>query len=363
MVLRPRSYLKDVSPYVPGTSYACDLKKMVRLSSNEGALGMSQKALLAYHQAIMTLSRYPDRENLHLREALAKRYQIDMHNIVCGNGSDELIQLLMWVYTQEGDDILYSEHGFLLYPINACLVGARPIAVPEQALKADIQAILDYVTPRTRMVILANPNNPTGSYLNEAELYLLRGQLREDILLVIDAAYSEFVERKDYSHGMSMVGQTQNVAVLRTFSKIYGLAGLRLGWLYAASEVISMLDRVRQPFNINSVAQLVGVAALGDTQHVKQAYEHNKTYRTWLERELTHLGWKVYPSVANFLLVSFGSTDQARAVDHTLRDQGILVRPMDAYRLSDCLRITIGKPEELHTLVAALKAYKEWGRT
>lgn len=359
MVLRPRSYLEDLTPYVPGRSYESDVMKGVYLASNEGALGMSQKALLAYHEGALTLDRYPDGSSLRLRQALAQHYKLDMGRIMCGNGSDELIQLLMLGYVGEGDDILYSEYGFLMYRISAGVVGARAIGVPEQDLKTDIQAILDHVTPRTRMVVLANPNNPTGSYLNETELYFLREHLREDILLVIDAAYSEFVDRRDYSNGVSLVGETGNVVMLRTFSKIYGLAGLRLGWLYGGLEVVELLGRIRLPFSVNGVVQSVGIAALSDVQHIERAYEYNKRNRVWLEGELGGLGWEVYPSVANFLLVSFGGIQEAQGVYRFLRDRGILVRPMDGYGLSECLRITIGSREDLEKLVCELRTYGE----
>jgi histidinol-phosphate aminotransferase len=299
------------------------------------------------------LHRYPDGAAADLRTALAHEYKMEADRIVCGAGSDELISLIVRAYAGAGDEVVYSEHGFLMYPINAKAVGAKAVAAPEINLRSDIQALLKAVTPKTKVMLLANPNNPTGSYLTKTELRELRGKLPENVLLVIDAAYAEFVEEKDYEDGRALVDEYPNVAMLRTFSKIHGLAGLRLGWGYFSSEVAGIINRVRGPFNVSAPAQAVGIAALSDKDFIRKSVKLAREGRAFLTEKLGELGLKAYPAVGNFLLADFGP--KAEDIRLSLKEKGIFVRQMGAYSLPQCLRITVGTAEDNAAVVAELK--------
>ncbi len=352
----PQPGILDISPYVGGESKVQGVAKPARLASNENPLGPSPKAAEAYIRAAAELHRYPDGGASALRQAIGAHQGLDPARIVCGTGSDELFALLGSSYAGVGDEVLYSAHGFLAYPIVARGAGATPIAVPEKDLKTDVEALLAAVTPRTRMVFLANPNNPTGSYLTNGEIRRLLEGLPSHVLLVLDAAYAEFVDREDYSPGHAWVDEFPNVVVTHTFSKIYALGSARLGWAYCPVAVADVLNRVRQPFNVNAPAMEAGIAALADIEHFKRSKDHNDRWRPWLAERLTGFGFKVYPSVANFLLVSFRPYD-AEEVRQFVKSRGVLIRQMGSYGLPDCLRITIGTEDELAQLVAALEAY------
>ena len=286
-----------------------------------------------------------------LRERLAAHHHLDPDRIVCGNGSDELLGLIAQAYIRPGDEIVYSQYGFLMYPIIARMTGATPLAAPEQGMRSDVESLLRAVTSQTRLIFLANPNNPTGSYLTRQDLIDLHTHLPQEVLLVIDAAYAEFVDRPDYSSGLELAMGYENVVMTRTFSKIYALAGLRLGWMYGSKTVIESVQRIRGPFNVNRAAQAAGCAALDDRAHLHASYLHTQTYRSWLQERLIALGLTVYESVANFLLVEIPNAETVR---HSLSDQNILVRGMEAYHLPSCLRITIGTEPELEALLAVL---------
>ena len=353
--LRPG--ILKIAPYVGGEAHAPGAERLIRLAANEGAFGPSPKAVDAYKAAAGEIHRYPDGGSRALVEALAQCHGVEPGLVVCGNGSDEILHLLALAYAGPGDEVLYSAHGFLVYPIAARSVGALPVAVPERNLTADVDALLAAVTPRTRILYLANPNNPTGSYLPEAELRRLHAGLPENVLLVIDAAYAEFVGAADYISGQEMATEFSNVVMTRTFSKIYALGGLRLGWAVCPPAVADGLHRIRGPFNINSAAQAAGVAALADTGFVGTAVLHNHQARQWFAERLRGLGLTVYPSEANFLLASFAGWANPETVRQFLKARGILVRQMTAYGLPDCLRITIGRSDELREVVDALSAY------
>ncbi|MGE0660362.1 MAG: histidinol-phosphate transaminase, partial [Reyranellaceae bacterium] len=265
--LKPRPGILDIAPYVGGKDSIPGFEKPTKLSSNEGALGPSPKAMEAYRKAAAELHRYPEGGSTDLRAAIGRHYGLDPARIVCGAGSDELLNLLVRAYLGPGEELLYSAHGFLMYAINAKGVGATPVAAPEKDLRGDVDAMLAKVTPRTRIVCVANPNNPTGSYLTREELKKLHDGLPANVLLVIDAAYAEYVSRNDYSAGLELVDAADNVVMTRTFSKIYGLGGLRLGWMYASETVTDTINRLRQPFNVNLAAQAAGIAALEDVAH------------------------------------------------------------------------------------------------
>lgn len=353
---QPKSGILDISPYVGGDAKAEGIAKAIKLSSNEAATGPSPRAVEAYRSIAGELHRYPDGGSNELRAALAEWHGLDSERIVCGNGSDEILTWLVHAYAGEGDEVLYSEHGFLMYPLSAMAAGARPVKAPEVNYTASVDNILSAVTERTRMVMLANPNNPTGTYLPAEEISRLRAGLDDSVLLVLDAAYAEFVQRNDYSAGTEFVHDSDNVVMTRTFSKIYGLAALRVGWAYCPASIASVYNRVRGPFNVNAAAQAAAVAALQDAEHLEMASSHNATWLPWLENELTRLGLSVIPSVGNFVTVAFkaeGAHSAAKAQAY-LKAKGVLPRAVGAYGLDRHLRFTIGLEDENKAVVAAL---------
>jgi len=355
----PKAGILDIEAYVPGESQLPSGVKPVKLSSNETPLGPSPKAVAAYRAAADELERYPDGQATLLRKAIARRYGLDPSRIVCGAGSDELLSLLAHAYLGPGDEGIYTAHGFLVYRIAILANGATPVVAAERDLKTDVDAILACVTGRTRVVFLANPNNPTGTYIPIDEVRRLRAELRPDILLVLDGAYAEYVRRNDYEAGLELVATTGNTVMTRTFSKIHGLAALRIGWAYCPAAIADVLNRIRGPFNLSSASIAAGAAAIEDVEHMEKAARHNETWLPWLEREIAALGLAVTPSVANFLLIHFpplpGRT--ARDADAYLKSQGIILRAVASYGLSDCLRMTIGTEEENKRVVAALAAF------
>ncbi|HLG87826.1 MAG TPA: histidinol-phosphate transaminase [Alphaproteobacteria bacterium] len=357
----PQPGILEISPYVGGESKVQGIARPARLASNENPLGPSASAMKAYSAAAAELHRYPDGSATALREAIGRTNGLDPARIVCGAGSDELFALLATAYAGPGDEVLHSWHGFLAFPIVARSVGATPIPIPERNLKTDVEAVLAKVGPRTRMIFLANPNNPTGSYLSADEIEQLLNGLPPHVLLVLDAAYGEFVNRNDYSVGHEMVDRFPNAVVTHTFSKIYALAAVRLGWAYCPPAVADVLNRIRQPFNVGIPAMVAGVAALEDPAFLARSREHNERWRPWLAEQLTRLGFTVYPSVTNFLLVSFKPHD-AEEVRQFLKGRGVLVRQMGAYGLPDCLRITIGTEEEMRALISGIEAFLKGGK-
>lgn len=352
----PRPGIMDIKPYVGGESALAGVTRVIKLSSNEGALGPSPKAIDTLQAMAGEMHRYPDGGATRLRKALAVRWGVDADRVVCGAGSDELLGLLCRAYAGPGDEVLYSAHGFLMYAIAAKSCGAVPVAAPETDLTADVDNLLAAVTPRTRIVFLANPNNPTGTYLPLAEVKRLRAGLRDDILLVLDAAYAEFVSKNDYTPGIELVDAGDNTVMCRTFSKIFALGGLRLGWAYCPASIADVLNRVRNPFNVASSALAVGVAALEDTAYTELCKSHNDYWLAWMTAEMAKLGLTTTPSVCNFVLVRFPTEAgrDAKAVDAYLRARGLIVRAMGGYGLGEWLRITIGTGEENQMVVKAL---------
>ena len=357
----PRPGILTIEPYVGGEGDGPvnpALGHPIRLASNEGAMGVSPQAAAAYQALSGALHRYPDGACAGLRHAIAERYGFDPERIVCGAGSDELIALLARSYAGPGDEVLYSAHGFLMYALSAQAVGATPVAAPETGLKTDVDALLARVSDRTRLVFIANPNNPTGSFLTRDEMQHLHAGLPDDVLLVVDAAYAEYIDQADYEPGADLVGRAGNVAMLRTFSKIYGLSALRLGWGCFPPAVADILNRVRGPFNVGAPAQAAGIAAIADAAFVEANRRHNETWRAWTVAQLQALNLTVHPSIANFLLVDFAAVPGgAGGVCTHLRSQGILVRRVGAYGLPDCLRVGIGTEPEMREVVSALSAY------
>ena len=355
----PEPGILDIAPYIGGESKAPGNLRPIRLASNESALGPSPKAVAAYRALADDIHRYPDGSAAELRAAIGRHHGLDPERIVCGAGSDELIGMLMRAYAGVGDEVLYSRHGFLMYPIGALSVGASPVAVPERELTADVDAFLARVTERTRIVFLANPNNPTGTYLSADELARLHAGLPRHVVLAIDAAYAEFVTRNDYEPGVALVNRADNVVMLRTFSKIYALAGLRLGWAYCPAAVADVLNRIRGPFNVAAPALAAGVAAVEDVGALARARAHNERWLPWLSERLAALGLALTPSVGNFVLARFPDEPRcnADAAFAFLQSRGILVRQMGGYGLPQHLRITIGTGEEMEIVAAALAEF------
>ncbi|UOK72500.1 histidinol-phosphate transaminase [Ancylobacter polymorphus] len=354
----PRAGVLAIEAYVPGKSQGGPGVKVHKLSANENPLGPSPKAVAAF-QSANALELYPDGSSTKLREAIAAQYGLDPTRIVCGTGSDELLMLTAAAFAGPGDEVLYSQHGFLVYRIAALAAGATPVVAPEKDYRSDVDALLAAVTEKTRVVFLANPNNPTGTYLPFDEVKRLQRGLPPYVLLALDAAYAEYVRRNDYEAGIELVATCSNVVMLRTFSKIYGLAALRVGWLYGPAEVADAINRIRGAFNVSAPGLAAAVAAIEDTVHVEQAVAHNETWLPWLAQELTALGLTVTPSVTNFLLVHFPQTPgrTAKEADAFLSQRGLILRRVDSYGLPDALRVTIGTEEANRLLVEALKAF------
>ncbi|NOX94296.1 MAG: histidinol-phosphate transaminase [Alphaproteobacteria bacterium] len=352
----PQPGILDITPYVGGAAPAPSEQKTYKMSSNESALGASPKAMGAYKAASDSLYLYPDGGAHELRAKIGETYGIDPAQIVCGSGSDEILQLLTKAYVGVGDNIIQTQYGFLVYALAAKSCGAEARFAPEKNLTADVDEILKLVDERTRIVFLANPNNPTGTYIPDSEVRRLREALREDILLVIDAAYAEYMEVPDYASGEQMVDDFDNVVMTRTFSKIYGLGGLRLGWGYCPAPIADVLNRVRGPFNVNAGALAAGVAALEDQEFVDQNRSFNREERDWLAQQFGGLGLEFVPSHCNFILVKFPDEPGRNANDilDFLKSEGVMVRDMGPYKLDEWLRISIGEKAGNRRLVELL---------
>ena len=356
---RPRAGIMDIEAYVPGKSAAPAGVRLHKLSSNENPLGPSPKAVEAAREAAATLALYPDGTAMRLRQAIADAHGLNAANIVCFNGSDEALALLSRIYLEPGDEAIHTEHGFLAYPIYTKAAGATAVVAKERDERVDVDAILAAVTARTKLVFLANPNNPTGTYLPFEEVRRLHAGLPKNVLLVIDAAYAEYVRRNDYEAGVELVAGSQNVVMTRTFSKIHGLGGARIGWMYAPTHIIDALNRIRGPFNVNSAAIAAGVAAIEDTAHQERSREHNSKWLTWLTEEIGKLGLKVTPSVANFVLIHFPTVPgkTAKEADAFLTRRGLVLRQVGAYHLPDALRMSVGSEEANRLVVASLAEF------
>jgi histidinol-phosphate aminotransferase len=358
---QPRPGVLDIEAYVPGKSAAPGVARVFKLSSNETPLGPSPKAIEAFRAVADHLEVYPEGTARLLREAIGKQFGLDPARIVCGAGSDDLLNLLADAYLQDGDEAIYTKHGFLVYPIATLGSGATPVVAAEKDYTADADAILAKVSDRTRMVFIANPNNPTGTYMPFDELKRLQRSLPPHVVLVVDAAYSEYVRRNDYEAGIELVATTDNVVMTRTFSKIYGLAALRVGWMYGPVHIVEAINRIRGPFNVNIPAMMAAIAAINDTAHMEMARAHNEKWLGWLTGEVCKLGLQVTPSVANFLLIHFPRSKGKTAADADafLASRGLILRRVSAYHLPDALRMTVGSEEANRLAVKALAEFME----
>jgi len=350
----PRPQVMEIAAYVGGGSKIAGANRVIKLSSNECAFGAPPGALVAYARAAEEIHRYPDGGSTELRQALGVRFGLDADRIVCGTGSDELIQHLCHIYGGPDTDIIMSQHGFQMYQISGTYAGSRVVKVPERALTADVDAMLAAVSARTRVLFLANPNNPTGSLLAQAEVERLRRLLPPEVLLVLDAAYAEYIDDPGYDPGVRLVESREDTVMLRTFSKVFGLGGMRVGWAYGPPAVVDALNRVRGVFNVNIAAQAAAVAALAEPGWVERNRAHNAEWRERLAVALRRSGIKVWPSHGNFILADFATPARAAAADAFLKRHGLIVRAMGAYDLPHCLRITVGTSEECTLLTETL---------
>lgn len=356
---RPRSGVMEIAAYVPGRESVAGVAKVHKLSSNETPLGPSPKVAEAINEVAQRLEFYPDGSAHKLRDAIAAAHGLNPANILCSNGSDELLGLLCQTYLSPGDEGIFTEHGFLVYKIQILAAGATPVVVRESDLHADVDAILAAVTEKTKIVFIANPNNPTGTYIPVSEVRRLQAGLPPQVILVLDAAYAEYVRRNDYESGIELVSSSRNVVMTRTFSKIHGLAGLRIGWMYAPAGIVDAVNRVRGPFNVNAMALAAGAAAICDRAHVEAAVRHNDEWLAFMSEELTKLGLKVTPSVGNFVLVHFPTEKgkSAAEADDYLASRGFILRRVAAYGFPNALRLTIGSQEANRGVLSALSDF------
>jgi histidinol-phosphate aminotransferase len=353
----PRPEILTIHPYVAGESELAGLNRTVKLSSNEGAFGVPPSARAAIIRAAEETYRYPDGGAGPLRAAIGKRWGLDPERIVCGAGSDDLLYQFCLSYGGPGRDIIMSAHGFSIYEIAGTYAGSRVIKVPERNLTADLDAMLAAVSPATRLVFLANPNNPTGSMVLPEDVARFRAELPPEVLLVLDSAYAEYVTHPAYDAGVKLVDATDNTVMTRTFSKIFGLGGMRIGWAYGPPAVIDVFNRVRAPFNVSIASQAAAIAALAEPGWVEKGRAHNSEYRPKLAAGLAAAGIKVWPSEGNFVLADFATPERAAAADAHLRRRGVIARAVGGYGLPQCLRITVGTAEEVQVVIDALTEF------
>jgi len=352
----PNNFLNDLKSYKGGASNINGVDKIFKLSSNENPFGPSESVINAYNEAVKDITLYPDPSNSLLIKKLSQFYSINENNIICGCGSDEILHLLARAYLSGNDEAIVSENSFAVYPLAIQASGARIVRAKEVNFKTQVNSILDLVNNSTKMIFIANPNNPTGTLVSYQDLIVLHKNLPSKILLIIDEAYIEYVN-DDYSSFISLVEDNNNIVVTRTFSKAYGLAGLRVGWAYCPDEVIDVLGRLRIPFSVNSTAQKVAVAAIDDQNHILKSIEHNNLWLPKIARELDNLGYSTIPSHCNFILfqVSDNLSFDANYVFNYLCSKGIILRQMHEYNLPDFLRVSIGNDEANNFLIKCLK--------
>lgn len=354
--IRPQPGILDIALYVGGKSHVAGASNVVKLSSNENPFGPSDKVKDAYQRAVHSLHRYPSTDHASLRGAIADVHGIDADRVICGVGSDEVIQWLAQAYAGPRDEVVFTEHGFLMYKICALAVGATPVEVAERERVTDVDAILKACGPRTKLVFIANPNNPTGTMISPAEVARLAAGIPRQAILVLDGAYSEYVE--GFDAGLSLIESRDNVIMTRTFSKIYGLGGLRIGWGYGPKHIIDVLNRIRQPFNLSTAQLDAAEAAVRDQDWVNKSRSENTRMRTWLAGALAEAGVPSDVSSANFILARFASAEEAEACDTFLQSQGLLVRRVSGYNLPTCLRITVGDESSCRRVAHAVAQFK-----
>lgn len=350
--------IMDIAPYVGGKSAIAGVAEPMKLSSNENALGAGEKARAAYEAAIKNLAIYPDGRAARLRAAVADHHGLEPERLIFGNGSDEVFALLNQTYLTPGDNIVTGQYGFLAYRISALANQASVKLAPEPNYKAEVDALLEQVDDRTRIVYVSNPSNPTGSYNTGEEIRRLHEALPSSILLVVDEAYAEFVAEPDWETSLPLARDAANIVVTRTFSKIHGLAGLRVGFGYAPVSVAEAVDRIRLPFNVSVPGIEAAIAALSDQAHITASRELVETWRPRLTQAIRGFGFEVLPSAGNFVLIRFTDAKRtAQAANDYLNSRGIIVRPVGGYGLPDCLRITVGTEDQNRAVIDALSEF------
>jgi len=358
--IEPKAGIMEIAPYQGGASHAEGVSDVVKLSSNENPLGPPESAREALRKTAHLLHRYPSTDHMSLRQAIGEVHHLDPARIICGAGSDEIIHMICQAYTGPGTEVIHTEHGFAMYRISTLASGATPIEVPEHERKVDVDAILDAVSFRTRLVFVANPANPTGTMLGSNEMGRLAAELPDHVLLVLDGAYAEYVD--GYDGGAKLVDKRENVVMTRTFSKIYGLGGLRVGWAYGPAHVIDVLNRVRGPFNLGEAQLAAAEAAVRDREFVDRSRAENARMRTWMAKALAEIGVMSDTSTANFVLARFTSPDEAAACDTYLQSQGIIVRRVTGYKLPAALRITVGDEASCRRVAHCIGLFKAGAR-
>ena len=354
-----RREILEISPYVQGKSILPGQTESIKLSSNESSFGPSPKAIEAYKSITKTLHRYPDGSQFALREAISEVYKLDVDKIICSNGSDEILDLTYRSYLNAGDEIILSTNHFVMCALYAKIQGANIVLADEDDYVTNVEDILSKVTSKTRMVTLANPNNPTGTYLNKDQINEIHSGLPSNVLLIVDGAYAEYPTQDDYDDSTGLVEKYENVIVTRTFSKIYGLSALRIGWAYCPLAIIDILQRVRSPFNVNSPAMAAAIAAVKDEEYIENVRAHTATWQLRMQKELGALGIAIIPSASNFYLLNFNlcAGKSANEAASFLEKEGIIPRSVNAGAGDDALRITIGLDSENEAVITALTQY------
>lgn len=358
--IRPQKGILDIALYVSGDAKidGSSRNQVTKLSSNENPYGASLRATEAFKAAAEGLAIYPSTDHSDLRASIGQVHEVDPARVICGAGSDEIIAFLCQVYAGVGDEVLYTEHGFSMYKISALAAGATPVVAPEDERHTDVDALLAACTNKTKLVFIANPNNPTGTMISSAEIARLAEGLPDQAILVLDGAYAEYVT-EDFDAGLALIESRDNVIMTRTFSKIYGLGGLRIGWGYGPAHIVDALNRVRGPFNLSSAALAAAEAAVQDVNYTAECAALNVRWRDWLTDKLGALGLNIDPSHGNFILARFEITEQAEACDEFLRERGLLVRKVAGYGFPEGLRITIGDEIACRRVAQAVKDFLE----
>ncbi len=354
--IRPQPGILDIALYEGGKAHVAGMTNVVKLSSNENPFGPSDRAKEAFQRSVHSLHRYPSTDHASLREAIAEVHGLDAGRVICGVGSDEIITFLCQAYAGPKDEVVFTEHGFLMYRISTLAVGATPVEVAERERTTDVDAILAACNRRTKLVFIANPNNPTGTMISPAEIARLADGMPRQAILVLDGAYAEYVD--GYDGGLAILEARSNVVMTRTFSKIYGLGGLRIGWGYGPRAIIDVLNRIRGPFNLSSTQLEAAEAAVRDQDFVNRCRAENARMRHWLSEALAELGVPSDTSMANFVLARFASEEEAVACDAFLQEQGLIVRRVAGYKLPHCLRITVGDEASCRRVAHAVAQFK-----
>ena len=356
--MNTRNKLKNINTYKAGSSKILGKKNVIKLSSNESPFGPSLKVLKVIQQVSNTANRYPESESRSLKNSISKRYKLNKKNIFCANGSDEILGLICQLYLTKDDEVIIPKNSFLMYEIYSKIHNAKIIKSKTSNFEVDTNNILSNINKKTKIIFVANPNNPTGLYIDKNNLNKFIKKIPKRIILVLDAAYAEYITSSDYENGMKYVSKYKNIIVTRTFSKIYGLASLRLGWCYANEEIIELLNRIRGPFNVNRVAQEAGSIAIAEEDIERKLVVHNSKWLKTIKLELNKLPLTIYNSQANFIFIKLNNgITEKKKLNKYLLSKSIIIRTLDNYNLPECIRVTIGTESENKLLISAFKSF------